>query len=118
MGARKMKPPRTASSQTRAFTVVLEEIRAQNKGFGEAQQLLREQMTAGFEQINRRFEQNDRRFEQVDRRFERVEHDLGLVKIAALDHSRELKEIRAGLEKKIDRDEVEAIVHAVVAIGR
>ena len=146
MPGRKITAPKTTSSEARAFAVVLEEIRAQNKVFGEGQQLLREQMSAGFAEVNHRFE-------QVDRRFERVEHDIteirqdvteirqdvteirrditeirqditdvrqdvGLVKIAVLDHSRELKEIRVGLEKKVDRDEAEGIVQRVIARGR
>ena len=40
------------------------------------------------------------------------------MKIAVLDHSRELKEIRVGLEKKVDRDEAEGIVQRVIARGR
>jgi hypothetical protein len=47
----------------------------------------------------------------------RVEHEMGetkndvrLVKIAVLDHARELKEIRTELQKKVDRDEVERLV--------
>jgi chromosome segregation ATPase len=87
MAARKTTRPKTTSPEARAFVVVLEEIRAQNKVFGEGQQLLREQMSAGFEEVNRRFEQVDLRFEQVDlrfeqvdRRFERVEHDIAEIR--------------------------------------
>ncbi len=115
MAAPTTKQPTSRAADTRAFVVVLEEIRAQNKVFGEGQQLLREQMLAGFAEVNQRFEQVDWRFEQVDRRFERIEHDVGLVKTAVLEHARELKEIRVGLERKVDRDAVEAIVERVVA---
>jgi type I site-specific restriction endonuclease len=136
MAARKNKAPKTSSEEARAFVVVLEEIRAQNKVFGEGQQLLHEQqqtlrqeqqmlrqeMSAGFAEVHRRFQEVDLRFEAVDRRFDRVEHDIaeirqdvGLVKIAVLDHARELKEVRVALEKKVDRDEVEGIVHRVIA---
>jgi hypothetical protein len=143
MAARKNKATKTTSEEARAFVVVLEEIRAQNKVFGEGQQLLHEQqqmlrqeqqmlrqeMLAGFAEVHRRFQEVDRRFQEVDRRFEavdgrfdRVEHDIaeirqdvGLVKIAVLDHARELKEVRVALEKKVDRDEVEGIVHRVIA---
>jgi hypothetical protein len=111
MAARKIRQPKTTSPDVRAFTVVLEEIHGQNEVFGEGLQLLREQMTAGFEEMNRRFE-------QVDHRFDHIEQDLGLVKIAVLDHSRELKEIRVALDKKVDGDEVEAVVQRVVASGR
>jgi archaellum component FlaC len=117
MATRKGKHPGAESTEAHAFTVVLEEIRAQNKAFGEGQELLRDQMRASFEEVDRRFEQVDRRFEQIDhrfeqmdQRFERIEQDVGLVKIAVLDHARELKEIRTALDRKVDRDEVEAIV--------
>ncbi len=121
---RRAGPPPDAAHQ---FTVVLEEIRAQNRAFGEGQQLLREQMHTGFEEVNRRFEQVDRR--------------LGRVEDAVLQHGRELKnhgellrehgeqlrdhgeqlrdhgtQLRAIAEKKVDREEVEAIVER--AIGR
>ncbi|MGD0529824.1 MAG: hypothetical protein ABSE49_32110 [Polyangiaceae bacterium] len=136
MAARKNKASKSTSAEARAFVVVLEEIRAQNKVFGEGQQLLHEQqqtlrqeqqmlrqeMSAGFAEVHRRFQEVDLRFEAVDRRFDRVEHDIaeirqdvGLVKIAVLDHARELKEVRVALEKKVDRDEVEGIVHRVIA---
>jgi hypothetical protein len=57
--------------------------------------------------------------------FERVDRELGLVKAVVIDHSRDLREIRdsatrleAAMEKKVDRDEVEAIVERVVARPR
>ena len=125
MAGRKITAPKTTSSEARAFAVVLEEIRAQNKVFGEGQQLLREQMPAGFAEVNHRFEQVDRRFERVEHNITEIRQDItdvrqhvGLVKIAVLDHSRELKEIRVGLEKKVDRDEAEGIVQRVIARGR
>jgi hypothetical protein len=115
MAARKNKVPKTTSAEARAFVVVLEEIRAQNKVFGEGQQLLREE-----QQMLRQDHQSLRQDMSV--RFDRVEHDIaeirndvGLVKIAVLDHARELKEIRMALDKKVDREGVEAIVHRVVA---
>ena len=121
MAGRRNKAAKTASVDAHAFAVVLEEIRAQNKGFGEGQQLLREQMSllreqmsAGFEDVSRRFEQVDARFERVEGRLDRIENDVGLVKIAVIEHARELKEIRVALEKKVDRDEVEGIVLRVV----
>ncbi len=70
----KFEPPPDAAHP---FTVVLEEIRAQGKVFGEGHQLLREQMQAGFEEVNRRFE-------QVEGRLERVEQDMALVKDAVV----------------------------------
>lgn len=146
MAGRKVKSPKTSSSETHAFVVVLEEMRAHFKVFGEDQQLLREQMSAGFEEVNRRFEAVDRRFDRVENditemRHDIVEirhdiaevrgdiadirgdiadirHDVGRVKTVVLEHSRELKENRVSLDKKVDRDEVEGIAQGVVARGR
>ncbi len=67
----------------RSFAVVLEDIRAQFGVFGEALQGLREQMEA--------------RFEAVDRRFDRTDHELGLVKTAVLENSRQLREHASAL---------------------
>lgn len=137
----KAAKPRSASEAVRQFTVVLEEIRSQNRAFGEGQQLLREQMQAGFERVDRRFEQVDRRFEQVDRRFEQVDRRfeqidrrfeqidghleqvdgrLGRLEDAVLENRREIKLLRADVNdlaaKKADREEVEALVAR--AVGR
>jgi hypothetical protein len=117
MAARKTKPPRTTSADVRAFTVVLEEIRAQDKVFGEGQQLLHEQHEMlRQEQLLLRQEMSVG-FAEVKRDVAEIRQDVGLVKIAALDHSRKLKEIRVALDKKVDRDEVEGIVQRVVARG-
>ena len=40
------------------------------------------------------------------------------MKIAVLEHSRGLKEVHMALEKKVDRDEVEAIVERIATRGR
>jgi hypothetical protein len=84
---------------------------------------LRETMEAGFVAVDRRFDAIDRRFEAVDRRFDamdgrldRVEGDLALVKTAVLENSRDLKDLRVAVTRKVDRDEVEAIV--ALAVGR
>lgn len=118
MAARKTKTPKTTSSETRAFVVVLEEIRAQNKGFGEGLQLLREQMSAGFEAVDRRFARVENDITEIRHDIADIRQDVGLVKIAVLEHSRELKGIRVALDKKVDRDEIEGIVQHVVAPGR
>jgi predicted RNase H-like nuclease (RuvC/YqgF family) len=47
-------------------------------------------------------------FEQVDRRFDRLE-------AAVLEHTRELKELRVAVDRKVDRDQVEGIVERVIA---
>ena len=124
MAARKSKQPEATSAEARAFTIVLEDIRAQNKAFGEGQELLREgqeqlregqeQLREGQEQLREGQEQlrEEMRagFAEVDRRFDRIEQDVGLVKIAVLDHARELKEIRVTLGNKVDRHELETLV--------
>jgi hypothetical protein len=113
----------------REFLVVLEDVRSQFKVFGEALQVVNEKVdrldrhvTSGFERVDREIATG---FERVDREmatgFERVDRELGLVKAVVLEHSRELRQIRGGMtrleavmEKKVDRDEVEAIAQRVV----
>jgi chromosome segregation ATPase len=136
------KKTSAAMPDAHGFTVILEDLRAQFMVFGEALQSLREHMDARFEQVDRRFEQVDRRFEQVDRRFEQVdrrfeqvdarsaglEAEVGLVKLATLQNSRELAEhgrqlvelrqavldLGEKLDAKVDRSEVVGIVEDVL----
>jgi hypothetical protein len=101
-------------SLAREFVVVLEEVRSQFKVFGEALQGVNENVdrldrtvTSGFGRVDR----------EMAAGFGRLDRELGLVKEVVLDHGRQLREIRgsvtrleAAMEKKVDRDEVEAIV--------
>jgi hypothetical protein len=88
------------SDRARGFTVVVEEMRAQFKVFGEHLRSLDDKVTVLDDKVTAGFA-------QVDVRFARVEHEIGLLKIAVIEQGRELK-------KKVDRDEVEAIVERVV----
>jgi chromosome segregation ATPase len=120
------------------YTVVLEEIRSQFKVFGESLGDVKAEVAsfkvevrAGFERVDQRFERIDQRFERVDQRFERIDQrfdrlemradgtdgDLRFLRAAVTDHSGELRELRAGqarieaaLDKKVDRDEVQAMI--------
>jgi septal ring factor EnvC (AmiA/AmiB activator) len=138
------KKPRAATGLTdptgnAAFTVVLEDIRAQFGVFGEALQGLREHMDARFEQVDARFEQVDARFEQVDAKFAEIHRELGLVKTVAIDHGRQLSEhgrmladhgqqlgeirktvasIETKLDAKVERSEVVTIVEAALSKRR
>ena len=110
MGARKKKPKDESS-----FTVVLEDLRSQFKVFAEALQGLEEKVDRGFAAVDARFAAVDARFGQIDARFERNE-------AAVLENSREIRDVRSAvarievaMEKKVDRDEVEAIVARVIA---
>jgi hypothetical protein len=102
MAARKKTLRRRASDTDgdRAFTVVLEQVRADNRLFGEALGIVREDL-----QVVR--EQMARGFERVDRRFDRVEEDLSRVKDA-------IRHLRAAVDRKVDRDEVEGLVERAV----
>lgn len=101
----KVRKPASPPDAAHQFTIVVEEIRAQGEVFGEGLQLLREQVQVGFAEVAHRFEQIDRR--------------LGRVEDAVVQHGRELKlqgvQLRAIAEKKVDREEVEAIVERVIA---
>jgi hypothetical protein len=99
------KTPSNSPQDGHAFAVVVEEIRGQFRVFGEALAGLREEMSRRFDEVDRRFHQVDRRFDDVDRRFDRVEGDIGLLKTdvgllktAVVEHSRQLKGIRAKLD--------------------
>jgi uncharacterized coiled-coil DUF342 family protein len=114
MAARKIKPPKTASSEGRAFVVVLEEIHAQNRGFGEGvaraiggigqdigeirQDIVEVRRDMGEMRqdiVEMRQDIVEMRQDIVEVRHDIVEirHDVGLVTIAVLDHSRELKQL-------------------------
>ncbi len=131
--------PRASASQQ--FSVVVEDMRSQFKVFGEALDVLRAEVAAGFEQVasgfkqvhhrfeqvhhrfeqvHHRFEQVDRRFDQIDHRFQRVDQEIGLVKAAVIEHGHELRDVRSSVKRveeslatKVDREEVEAIVERI-----
>lgn len=63
---------------------------------------------ARFETIDARFATIDAQFATIDARFDRVDQELGRVKDALMEHGRQLKDIRAALDRKVDRDELEA----------
>jgi hypothetical protein len=74
-------------------------------------------MERRFDVVDQRFEQVDCRLDAMDLRFRRVDGDLGLLKAAALENSRELKAVgqavaaMAGvLDEKAGRADVEEIV--------
>ncbi len=131
MATRKKRVAKPAhdGDATRAFGVVLEQMQAHFRVFGEDLHVVREQMARGFDEVGRRFEQVDRRFDQIDRRFEqndrrfdRVDEDLARVKDAIGQHGRQLKDVhaqlhdlRAAVDRKVDRDEVEPLVERAIA---
>jgi hypothetical protein len=102
---KKPDPSRAGQPDAHTFTVVLEDLRAQFGVFGEALEGLREQMNVRFDAVDRRFEGVDRRLDGIDVRLDgidvrldgidvrldRTERDIGLVKVAVIENSRELK---------------------------
>jgi hypothetical protein len=147
MAARNRTRSTTRSSRSQGSGVVIEEMRSQFKVFGEAVLGVRQDLAGFREEVTSRFERVDREmalgFARVDREmaegFGRIDRDLELVKSAIVDHSRELRDLRgevgelrgevgelrgavnkveAVLEKKVERDEVEAIVRRVATPPR
>jgi hypothetical protein len=140
MAVRKQEAKRArASASARGVGVVVEDLRSQFKVFGEALLGMREQMTSEFAAMTSEFAkvraemtsefaavrtETAAGFAQVDREIGLLKTDLGFVKTAVTDHSRELREIRVELKetkaavvrvegalaRKVDRDELEAIV--------
>jgi predicted nucleic acid-binding Zn-ribbon protein len=101
MASRKKKPlsPPPNNGNGHAFAVVVEDLLAKFSAFGEKMDSLEAKM-------DRRFEQMDRRFEQIDRRFDGVEERIGRVESAILEHTRQLKDLRAAVDCKVDRDQL------------
>ena len=74
----------------------------------------------GFASVTDRFDSADARLAAVEARLdaritsvearltEKSDSELGQVKDALMEHGRQLKDIRAALDRKIDRDELEA----------
>ena len=121
---RSKKPSSRARPLHRDFVVVLEALRGDFRVFGDALQSFREdvdarfqQVDARFQQVDARFERIDARFDQVDAHFDRVDNDIGLLKSAVVENTRELGRIGTALDRKVDRDEVEALVERVVRRG-
>ena len=128
MATRKKRVAENGST-ARGFAIVVEQMQGHFKVFGEQLGALREQVTSldhkvtsldhKVTSLDHKVTSLDHKvtalddkvttgFAQVELRFERVEHEIGLLKVAVIEQGRELK-------KKVDRDEVEAIVERVIA---
>jgi hypothetical protein len=59
----------------------------------------------GFASVNDRFNSVDARLAAFE---EKVDAEFGRVKDALMEHGRQLKDVRAALDRKVDRDELEA----------
>ena len=66
----------------------------------------------GFASVSDRFDSVDARLAAVDAKVDAVkvqmDAEFGRVKDALMEHGRQLKDIRAALDRKVDRDELEA----------
>jgi uncharacterized coiled-coil protein SlyX len=85
----------------RAAAVVAEQMQSHFRAFGEALEVLREQTARGFAGVEQRLD----RLEAVV-----LQHERHLRNVNA-----QLAELRAAVDKKVDRDEVESIVERAVA---
>jgi len=129
MATRKRSMNNDDGDAARGFAVLVEEMRAHFKVFGERLEGLDQRVTQGFAQVDARFAQVDARFVQVDARFAQIDarfstidarfstiddqltdvrYELGQVKSAVLENTRMLKQ-------KVDRSEVEGMVQAALA---
>ena len=127
--SRKPAPSRLVA-QERAFAVALESVRGDLRVVGEALQAqgdalqgFREEVGARFDEVDAQFRRVDARFDEVDTQFrqvgarfdevdaqfrqvgahfERVDTDLGLLKSAVIENTRELRQVRVALDAKVD----------------
>jgi chromosome segregation ATPase len=105
----------------RAFAVVVEQMRGHFRAFGEKLDMVNDSLSRRIDAVNdslsrriseleqrmdARFEQVEGRFEQVEGRLDRIEGRLDRVEDALLQHTRQLKAIRAALDRKVDRDDM------------
>ena len=81
------------------------ELASLNDKFGSELASLNDKIDSGLASLN---DKVDSGFAAVNARFEHVDDELGRVKDALMEHGRQLKDIRAALDQKLDRDEVEA----------
>jgi CBS-domain-containing membrane protein len=132
--ARPSSPQRGAPvpSSAQEFTVVLEDLRSHFKAFGEALDLVRDEMRRGFEQVDRRLAPLERDvaglktdmaqvktdvaglktdMAQVKTDVAGLKTDVALIKTAVLEEHRELA-------TKVSREEVERIVQRAVSPSR
>jgi len=117
------EPPDSGSRDQ--YTVVLEDLRSQFKVFGEGLRAVDEKVDRLDQRVTSGFERVDRELGLVKVAIGDHDRQLGLVKAAIVDNSAEVREIRAslkrvedGMAKKVDREEVEAIVERAVARPR
>jgi hypothetical protein len=128
MGAskRRTRPPGAKRRQAtgpgvREFTVVLEDLRSHFTVFGEALQGTRQEMSRRFEHVESELAvvKKDQELMKADLQLvksdqELMKADLQLVKSAVLEHGRDLKAMRASIEKKPNQEEVVAIVREMI----
>jgi hypothetical protein len=100
MVERSKRPARRPRVTMHQLAVMLETMRGESRVVGEAVQGVDSRLQ-GFQK-------------EVDTRLGRVEHDIVLLKDVVVENTRELKHLRVAVDKKVDRDEVEAIVEGVL----
>jgi hypothetical protein len=99
--SRKPAPSRLGA-QERAFAVALESVRGDLRVVGEALQAQGDALQGFREEVGARFDEVDAQFRQVGAHFNRVDTDLGLLKSAVIENTRELRQVRAVLDAKVD----------------
>jgi len=108
MAARKKRAGGAApgNGNGHAFAVVVEQLQDQFRAFGESLQDVKD----GFARLEQRFDGLEQRFDGLEQRFDGVEGRLGRVEAAVLEHTRELKDFRVALDRKVDREELPALL--------
>jgi predicted nuclease with TOPRIM domain len=104
-----------ATDETRAFTVVVEQMQGHFKAFGERLDLMDERLCRRLDSVDGRLDRVEGGLHRVEGRLDRVEGRLDGVdgRLDAVDGR--LERIENKLDTKVDRDDVEKIVERVVA---
>jgi hypothetical protein len=114
------KTPRKRTSQAeRAFSIAVEGLRGDFRVFGEALSSFGLALSTLDQNFHAFRVEVGERFDRVEGHIDRVEGDIGLLKDAVVENTHEIRKLHVAVERKVDRDEVVAVVEQVlVSRGR
>ena len=114
MGARKKKTMTPHAAPTaQEFTIVLEDLRAQFRVFGEALQGVAERVNRLDEKVDGLDGRLTRLEDTVQRGFVRID-----LRFEEIDRRTEIRELQVAVARKVDRDEVVTLVDQALARAR
>ncbi|PIR46984.1 MAG: hypothetical protein COV07_01460 [Candidatus Vogelbacteria bacterium CG10_big_fil_rev_8_21_14_0_10_45_14] len=114
----KQKRVKITTTKRDQYTVVLEDLRANFRVFGEALAGLSGRVDEEFEKMGERFEAIDRRFEAIDKRFDGIDKKLDSHSEMIAQLMIDVNEIKSDLKQKVNRDEFARLEKRVIMLER